>query len=249
MSSELLNWRVEAACLNAWPSPRQIILDGWAVRASGGPTRRANSANPLHGGAEASEDLIDKVESFYRTQGPPAIFRIPAMASGIDGLLDARGYRLDAPTRTLLAALDGLGDPSTDLVIEECPDAAWLDARDRLSGSAPEASRSYRDIIGAILLPCGFASVRDQGQIASLAFGAIQDELLILESVMTDPACRQRGLARACVAALMRWGRERGARSVALQVMADNDPAIGLYRGLGISGDLYGYHYRIRQDG
>jgi len=246
--SDDLNWRVEAACLNAWPSSRQIFLDGWSLRASGGSTRRANSANPLHAGAEANDALIEKVEAFYRAQGRPAIFRITDMANEIDRLLEARGYVVDAPTRTLYAALgDVEALPPSGLHVESRASAAWLDARDRLNDSTPEASHSCRDIISAILLPCAFVSVVEQGQIVSLAFGVLQDDLLIVESVITDQACRQRGLARLCVVGVLGWAREQGASAVALQVMAENDAAIALYRGLGISRDLYGYHYRVRR--
>ena len=245
--SEDLNWKVEQACFNAWPAPRQLVLDGWALRSSGGPTRRANSANPLHAGAEMSETLIDRVEAFYRRQGKPAMFRIPDMAGEIDQMLEARGYMLDAPTRTLFGSLEGF-DQDRDAMIAPTPSDVWLAARDRLSRANPEAAAAYRAIIDVILLPSGFAAVAEDGAIMSLAFGVLQDELLIVESVMTDPDARQRGFARQCLSGLFGWARGQGARSVALQVMADNDPAVALYGKLGLSRHLYDYHYRIRRE-
>lgn len=247
MGSDDLNWRVEAACLNAWPSPRQILVDGWLFRSAGGPTRRVNSANPLYAGASMSDALIDAAEAFYAAQGQPTVFRVPDMAGAIDGLLDARGYALDAPVRTLFADLLALAAAaSPEVRIESAPGPAWLAARDRLNGSGKEAARAYRAIIGAILLPCAFASVADRGRIVSLAFVALQGDLAILEAVVTDPACRQQGFARQCVAALLDWARGRDARGVALQVVADNAAALALYEGLGFRRDLYGYHYRTR---
>lgn len=192
--------------------------------------------------------LIEKVEAFYRSRGRPAVFRVTGMANEIDALLEARGYMLDAPTRTLYAALgDVEAMPTPGLHIESRASAAWLDARDRLNGSTPEARQSSRDIISAILLPCAFVSVVERGQIVSLAFGVLQDDLLIVESVITDEACRQRGLARLCLAGMLGWAQGQGAGAVALQVMADNRAALALYRGLGISRDLYGYHYWVKR--
>ncbi len=245
MSQELC-WKVEQACLNAWPAPRQVILDGWALRSAGGPTRRANSANPLHAVAETSEGLIDRVEAFYRREGKPAIFRIPDMASEIDTALEARGYVLDAPTRTLFGSLAAFAKLE-DVAVDPDPSEDWLAARDRLSGADTINAAAYRAIIDVILLPSGFAAVAEEGEIRSLAFGVLQDDLLIVESVMTDPAARQRGLARRCLSGLLGWARGQGACSVALQVMADNHPALALYDRLGIARNLYGYHYRIKR--
>lgn len=244
--SEDLCWKVEQACLNAWPAPRQLILDGWALRSAGGPTRRANSANPLHEGAETSEALIDRVEAFYRRQGKPAMFRIPDMVSGIDKALEARGYLLDARTRTLFGSLESFAEDE-GVAVEPGPSEDWLAARDRLSGADAAGAAAYRAIIGVILLPTGFAAVIENGGIKALAFGVLQDDLLIVESVMTDPAARQRGLARQCVSGLFGWARGQGARAVALQVMADNHAALALYDRLGIARTLYGYHYRIKR--
>ncbi|MBT2185760.1 GNAT family N-acetyltransferase [Sphingobium nicotianae] len=245
MTSDALNWQIEQACFNAWPSPRQVILDGWALRSSGGPTRRTNSANPLHAGAQSSERFIDRVEAFYRRQGRRAMFRIPDMAGGIDAALDVRGYATDARTRTLFGPLDGFANGPDNLAITPDPGETWLAARDRVSGVDAEAVAAYRAIIGVIALPCGFASLSVDGQIASLAFGVLQDDLLVVESVMTDATMRGRGLARQCLSGLFGWARGQGARSAALQVMADNAPAVALYQSLGIARDLYGYHYRI----
>jgi ribosomal protein S18 acetylase RimI-like enzyme len=246
MTGADLEWRVEQACFNAWPATRQIVVDGWAFRASGGPTRRANCAHPLHAGAAMTDALIDKGEAFYGRFGRPPMFRVPEIAGEIDARLAARGYVIDAPTRTLCAPL-AMPDPSEqpDVCIETAPSRRWLNARDRLSGSDAQGASAFRAIVGSVLLPCGFASVAYRGRIVSVAFGARQDDLLVIESVVTDPAYRGRGFARDCVGRLLRWAAGEGCRMAALQVMADNAPALGLYAGLGFTRDLYRYHYRI----
>ncbi|AJP01841.1 acetyltransferase [Streptomyces cyaneogriseus subsp. noncyanogenus] len=53
-------------------------------------------------------------------------------------------------------------------------------------------------------------------------------------SVATDPGARRRGYARACMAELLEWFRERGAGHVMLTASADAEP---LYRSLGFTRD------------
>jgi ribosomal protein S18 acetylase RimI-like enzyme len=248
MGDDALRWRVETACLNAWPAPHQLLMDGWLVRAAGGPSRRVNSASPLHGAATHDDALIRDVESFYRQRGAPAIFRIPDMAPDIDGRLARRGYRIDAPTRTLFADLTTLvGREAPGVSVEGRPGRRWLAARDRLSESTAQAAAAARAVIGAILLPGGYAAVTQGERIVALAYGVVQGDLLVIESVLTDPARRRCGHARACLAGLFAWAGGQGVRAVALQVMAHNTPALALYRDLGVSRDLYGYHYRIAE--
>lgn len=249
-ASDAMCWRVEAACLNAWPSSRQIILDGWLLRASGGPTRRLNSANPLHRDAAASEPLIEAVEAFYQSLGRTPIFRVPDISPPIDALLAERGYAADAHTRTLWADMADLPtqpNEGKETALIPHPDARWLSARDRLSGNDDAARLAYRETVAAILLPCGFAMACQAGDIKAVAYGALQGDLLIVESVVSDPAVRRQGFARQCLLSLFGWARAQGARAAALQVMADNVPALALYRGLGFTRDLYGYHYRIKR--
>jgi N-acetylglutamate synthase len=87
MTAAGLEWRVEETCLNAWPAPRQVLLDGWVLRFSEGLTRRANSANPLRGPRETGDGLIAGCEALYQRRQLPTIFRLPSI---IDPDLDER---------------------------------------------------------------------------------------------------------------------------------------------------------------
>ena len=44
----------------------------------------------------------------------------------------------------------------------------------------------------------------------------------------------------------MGWAHGQGASAGALQVLAENEPALGLYRSLGFGRLAYRYHYRVR---
>ena len=84
MSGSTLEWRVEETCLNAWPALREVLLDGWVLRFSGGVTRRANSANPLQ---PVSYVDLPACEALYRRSGLPTIIRVLSL---IDPAVDDR---------------------------------------------------------------------------------------------------------------------------------------------------------------
>jgi ribosomal protein S18 acetylase RimI-like enzyme len=240
-----LCWRVEEACLNAWPSPRHVLCHGYLLRAAGGPSKRINSVNPMRG-AGAPEAAIPACEAIFARLGQRAIFRVPDIAAQMAPGLERRGYRPFGETLTLFRSLSGLPEPRGAPAVSDAPSQAWLAVRDAVSGHDPDTARAFRLVTGALVLPRAFASVETPDGIGAIAFAVRDGDLLVMESVAVPEALRRNGHARAAVAALMRWGAEAGATGACLQVEAPNTPAIALYRGLGFSRELYRYHYRAR---
>jgi predicted GNAT family acetyltransferase len=111
-------------------------------------------------------------------------------------------------------------------------------------GHSGERAHAYRQIVSSIAIPAAFVACHHDGQPASLAYGAMQDGFLMIESVITASAARGRGYAYRTVATLLAWGAGQGAKIACLQVAADNAPAVALYRRLGLRSTLYRYHYR-----
>jgi N-acetylglutamate synthase len=246
LTDPALCWRVEAACFNAFPSLKQVILDGWLLRFSKGVSRRGNSANPLNADFAPPSAVIDQIETIYRRQKQPTIFRVPSfVAEAIDAPLAARGYTSEGETCVLYGGMDGLAAaPDGSVELLEAPSAEWLAAMAEFQGHSEAQREVYRGIVEAIAVPAAFAGLRIDGRLAALAYGAISDGLLIYESVMTDPARRRQGLAWHVIGAIAAWAREQGAAEVCLQVEASNTPAHALYDRFGLTTELYRYRYR-----
>ncbi len=98
--------RVESS---TWRPVEVRDVDGWQVGLSGGFTRRANSAVPVHGpgaGAASLEAALDAIEECYREAGHASVVRV-CRSSGddaLDGVLAARGYAV--ASRTWVMVLD-----------------------------------------------------------------------------------------------------------------------------------------------
>ena len=241
--------RAEEATLNAWPAPSQILLDGWVLRFAGGHTKRANSVNPVRPGARS--DLREKVracDALFTANGIEPCFRLPPFAeAGVEAALDAEGYGpAEDVTRVVYRRLEAPPSAWEAELIEGPPTDEWLDAKDRLQGDSAADAVGRRRILAGAVLPGAFAGVRGpDGRLASLAYGAVNDGMLVLNMVITDPAQRGKRLAERTCGALLAWGHARGgATGACLQVVAANDAGAALYERLGFSTELYRYHYR-----
>jgi GNAT superfamily N-acetyltransferase len=240
-------WRVEEACQNAWPSPRHIMLDGWHLRAAGGTIRRTNSVNPTRGGPRDPTGIVAAAEAIYDSLGAPTLFRVLSTTPEMDPVLDRLGYSTEGRTCTLLADFGDLGPRNrSDIELSERPGDDWLSARTAIAGISEAEAKIFREMTRCILLPTAFAACRIEGRLAAIAYGALDRDLLVVESVATFPEERGKGHATRTVGALMEWARSRGARAACLQVVADNFSALAVYRKLGFRTELHRYHYRRR---
>lgn len=241
-----LAWRVEKACLMAWPALEQEDVGGWVLRFSQGLTRRANSANPLRRDAPYLDAAIAAIEARYHERGLPAIFRTPTLIDpAADRRLETLGYAAEGESLTLFSAIDGVVRAEGEgLELSARPSAEWLGAMSRLQRRTDEQSAVYERIVGRLAVPAAFAGLRRDGRLVALAYGAQHDALLCVESVVTAQEERGRGHARAMPAGLFAWAERNGAEGVCLQVEAPNAPARRLYAALGLRTELYRYHYR-----
>jgi N-acetylglutamate synthase len=242
---ETLAWRAERALQLAWPALEEQACGDWLARFAPGVSRRANSANPLRAQLRAVDADIAACETAFRERGLPPMFRLPSIVSAAaDERLARLNYAREGASLTLYADLARSAPRAPDVAIAARPDSEWLAAMAKLQGQTPAQAAIYRDVVESIAIPAGFAALREDGEWAALAFGALHDGLLCCESVVADPQRRGRGLGRRLMKALLAWGAEQGARDICLQVAADNVAGLALYRSLGLTTEIYRYHYR-----
>lgn len=241
-----LSWRVEEVCFNAFPSLKQIFLGDWLLRFAAGVSRRGNSANLLRPETGDLGRTIPAIESVYRQQQQPTLFRVISIADpALDQALAARGYTSEGETCVLygpMPASAGPADPEMRLL--PTPTEEWLAAMAQLQGHSAAHADTYRRIVGAIAVPARFALLSIADKPAALAFGVLHQGLLCYESVITEPSLRRQGLSRRIIASLAAWAREAGATGLCLQVEAGNTAARALYAGFGLATELHRYKYR-----
>ena len=237
--------------MNAWPALQTVLIDGWVLRFAGGYTKRANSINPTYVGTlETETDLIARIETceqLYIARGLPAIFRLTSFGvpAGLDDLLEARGYRVVDHTLVLRCGLTERSLPVDGLTVRDTPLDEWLDHYVTFSGAALDKRDAHAAMLRQITGESLFGLLLDpSGAPAACGLAVREGRLTGMFDIVTDRTRRRQGFGRALMVGLMSWARDRGASDAYLQVVATNEPAIGLYRELGFT-DAYHYWYRV----
>lgn len=237
----------------AWPADGVEHLDGWRLRTSPTSSRRVNSVLPLAPVSEAAlPESIAKAEGFYRARNAPPRFQISpaAMPRDLDTELERRGWTIEAPTLLLTAGAESLtaslAAPSdVQVSLAAAAGEAWAAA---CWPEMDQAEREARHMLVQRILPAHrFAAVEVDGAVAAIGLGVRDGQWLGIFCMRSAAMHRRKGLARAVLGALVAWGAGLGARSLYLQVEADNAAAIKLYESAGFLA-AYGYHYRKAPD-
>ncbi len=219
---------LEHAAALAWPGTEQHWQDGWLLRAAGGYTSRANSAVPLDFAATVA--ALPAIVDWYASRGLPPWLALPDRLIAVRGLGGGVGIK---HTRVMAADLVDAA-PVAGVDLQDRPDAAWLAGYGR--DVPPEVLTAVVD--GEVVFATVAGAAVGRGAVTTAPDGA---RWLGISAVHVPPERRRRGHARAVCRALAKWGADRGADRVYVQVLTDNTPAITLYTSLG-----FGLHHHHR---
>jgi GNAT superfamily N-acetyltransferase len=248
---------LEMMVVDAWPAADTAALEGWLLRASGGPTHRGNSIATLTAtGSLQLEERIDRAERWYRERGRAVMFQVGPCASppGLDAALAARGYEVEgaasfaaAKTSEVLSrtARETSLEIAASVCVEPSPGPAWLDINTKTSRFAAQFD-AFLGFIARLGPRCHFVTVHTRdGNVAASALGISSGPWLGIYAMLTAPAFRRKGAARAALHALARRALDDGQPHVYLLFERANVAASSLYGQSGFR-DVYQYHYRSK---
>ena len=230
---------LERVGYDIWIAPEVEELDGWRLRFAHGLTKRGNSAWPNADGELPLAEKIYAVEDWYRRRGLPATFHVSPAArpAELEAELERRSYRDQAPATSVeTAPLTPLSSGGDDVELLDEPDDDWIAiwTESRGFGRPDVAHRLLTGSDG----PAAFARVGD----VAVGRGVAVDGWLGITSMVTIPAARCRGHARAILGAIARWALAHGCERALIQVESTNEPARRLYSNAGFRSH-YEYRY------
>ncbi len=125
---------------------------------------------------------------------------------------------------------------------EEFDDNGWIW---RFTDGYTKKHLTHIKIINNIKERHILAALSVNNTIISCGLGVLSDGLFGLFDIVTHPQHRNKGYGYKLISGMLHWALENGASLSYLQVVAENTPAIGLYKKFGYE-VAHEYHYKIQ---
>lgn len=242
--------QIEDMSLNAWPSHKMELYDGWILRFSYFYTHRTNSVEQFGASDIAWSEKIAYCEDVYRRLGTPAIFKIsPLVSPDFEYMLEKRGYEIEHVTHVMTMDLDdaNLSASYDDVEFTDTISDAWIQSLFDLKNMTDETHRRivpsmYRSILKETIC----ARIVVNGETVATGLGILDRDYIGIYAIHVREDFRRRGYARQICTCLLAEGQKRGAENAYLQVVDGNANAQGLYESLGFS-YMYTYHFRVKR--
>lgn len=223
---------LEQIGFRAWPALEAQDYDGWLLRFADSYSKRNNSINPMQAGVGEIAMKVAHCEDEYMKRGHDVHFRLTeaSLPSHLDTFLEQSGYRRWDETEvqtTDLMQQDVAQDARFRWELE--PSSAWITAYSQMNGVSEQRQATLAAILNRIEPVVCFGWLGER----AVGLGVCEGDYLGLFDIVVDREQRQQGLGRALVTSLLAWGRDQGAQTAYLQVVATNLPAMRLYQSLG----------------
>ncbi len=245
---------LEQLSLNAVPSQKTLLYDGWVVRLSDGITKRANSINPLFDSQKLTlEEKINFCENLYQQHNLPTIYKLTKQAypKNIDKILSDKGYLLIDKTSVQTYDLTkeiNLVEPFQNITINFQPNfnELWLDNFLQFNQYSTAKKQGFANILKSIALPTIFISIQHNDKQIACGVGVLEGGFIGLFDLAVASQYRGQGYGRLLVEQLLNYGKAQNCHTAYLQVVQDNNIARNLYQNIGFV-EQYQYWYRIKQ--
>lgn len=243
--------KIEDMSLNAWPSHKMELYDGWILRFSYFYTHRTNSVEQFGNSTLPWREKVAYCEDVYKRLGSPAIFKIsPLVSPDFDYTLENRGYEIQHVTEVMTLHLSDarLDAPYSAVTItDEIPDI-WITSLFDLKGMTNPIHRAVvPSMYRAIPKETICASIWKEGKIIATGLGILDRDYIGIYAIHVKENYRGQGFARQICTALLTEGMKKGAENAYLQVVQGNTAAKRLYASLGFT-DFYTYWFRVQPE-
>ena len=262
---------IEEISLNAWPSHKMELYDGWLIRFSHNYTHRTNSVTQVGASLIPIEEKIEYCEKIYENYHTPSIFKIsPLLDPSFDTLLAGRGYEIQHTTEVMTMNFSEFaplpqesaeyeyygrnsGLPSFVVypgnVIVQLRDRItdeWIHSLFRLNGTTnPTLRRIVPSMFKAIPKETIVANIEIDGRMVASGLGILDRGHVGLYAIYVDASCRHKSFGSCICSTILSEARKKGADKAYLQVVKGNVHAKNMYRSFGFR-DLYTYWFRVK---
>lgn len=264
---------IEEISLNAWPSHKMELYDGWLIRFSHNYTHRTNSVTQVGASLIPIEEKIEYCERIYANYHTPSIFKIsPLLDPSFDALLADRGYEIQHTTEVMTmdfknftplpqesaeyeyygrnSGLPSFVVYSGDVIVQlrDRITDEWIHSLFRLNGTTnPTLRRIVPSMFKAIPKETIVANIEIDGRMVASGLGILDRGHVGLYAIYVDASCRHKSFGSCICSTILSEARKKGADKAYLQVVKGNGYAKNMYASFGFE-DLYTYWFRVKSN-
>jgi GNAT superfamily N-acetyltransferase len=243
-STKLDFQEIEYAGFRAWPAFEESEADGVVLRYSHGHTKRANSANILLQQKGDYATLVRRCEGYFKDKNLPCIFRLPSFCNNqqLDSYLELMGYKSMDRSLILYRSLEYASFDSPEFSVKSSHE--WLESYCQISAIDISSHEAHLKILNRIKDKVLMAVLVENEMEVACGIGVISNGYFGLFDLATEKSARNMGYGTKLLNGMLSWALTNGATKAYLQVVANNQPAISLYKKMGYR-PCYEYWYRI----
>lgn len=245
---------IERATVHAVAPDEVKELPGWLLPFDDGTIGRAHSAVPLVHLSSTDQvtqqvGQLEEIAAMYRSRGLRPVFRLPETSTLLHGALSRMGFERSEPSLVMAGTLEDFRfaalpprSLSQHLVVvsSEYASADWQSMFLGASAGSTDAAHRIRNLSRAA--GTVFVSATVLGETLACGAAAFSHGWLGIHGMRTSFSHQGLGMATNLLSTMLDIAFIRGIDRVFLQVGADNQRAIALYRRSGFS-VLWSYAY------
>ncbi|GHV71911.1 acetyltransferase, GNAT family protein [Spirochaetia bacterium] len=241
-----MDFTIEELSLDAWPSIKTLVYDGWIIRLAKGYTNRANSVNPLYQSKIKLDEKIEYCETIFRRENLPAVYKILGCDEykTLDEKLEGLHYKKFHETSVQVCDnIKILKNEFTGITVKDHFDDAWIEAVIKFNQIKNDDVAAFRAILNNVAGEKIIVSKETKGAIAGCGYGVMGRGFVGIFDIVVSEDERGKGYGKEIIKTILSEAGKKCMGKSYLQVMLNNPIALHLYGKLGFK-EIYRYWYR-----
>jgi len=241
-----MDFTIEELSMNAWPSLKTLVYDGWIIRLSNGYGNRANSINPIYPSKIDLEEKLKYCDELFSHHNLLTAYKIIGCEEHqfLNKKLEDMNYQKINETSIKVFQIPAMPERNyRGIVIDDDFSGQWKESVIKFNHIEEIHEPVFRKILENIAVEKIVVHKEIEGEIAGCGYGAIEHNYVGIFDIVVKESQRGNGYGREIIETLLSEAARRGVKNSYLQVMINNPIAIHLYEKLGYR-EVYRYWYR-----
>ena len=244
-----MDFSIEELSMNAWPSIKTLLYDGWVIRLSNGYGNRSNSINPIYPSSIKLEEKLKYCDELFARHNLLTTYKIVGCEEhkAIEEKLNGLNYQKINETSIQTCKIPEMFQRNNEgIIIKDEFDEQWITSVIDFNRIEEKHAATFRKILDNIAGEKIVVRRENGNETAGCGYGVIGNNYVGVFDIVVKESFRGKGYGREIVETILSEAIKRGVKNSYLQVMINNPVALHLYEKIGYR-EIYRYWYRKKK--